>query len=228
MCALLVYTFHRAGGPPTVTATNILPAAAPPAVSSPNPPPAVSQSTSVPAVSQSNQAGGSPLAAEFQEWKKMAVITLDNSYLNDHARQRYPAWRRAADQGDPIGQFFVGYAYMHGLTVPEDPAAGFDWLIKSAQQKNIDAMVAVATCCGLGIGTTQNVPSMGVGSKKRWMPAARRRWSRMAWHCVCSHLSRPTKRRARDCSPKLPTRGISTASICRPYSVLIRRANTPP
>ena len=176
LCALLVYNFHKAGGPPAVTATNTLPAASAPAVSSPNPPPAVStlatpppvdQSTPASAVSLSNPSGESPLAGEFQEWKKLAMITWDNSYLTDHARQRYPAWRRAADQGDPIGQFFVGYAYLHGLTVPEDPATGFDWLIKSAQQKNTDAMVAVAVCCALGIGTQPNVPQYG-----RWIKEA--------------------------------------------------------
>jgi hypothetical protein len=158
LCGLLVYNFHKSGGPPAVTTTNILPAASAPAVRSPDAPPALSLS---------KRSGESPLAAEFQEWKKLAMITWDNSYLTDHARERYPAWRRAADQGDPIGQFFVGYAYQHGLSVPEDPATGFAWFIKSAQQKNSDAMVAVAVCCALGIGTQPNVPQYG-----RWIKEA--------------------------------------------------------
>src|SRR5262249_17846910 len=41
------------------------------------------------------------LADEYNNWKKLARITWDNSYLIDHARQRYPEWRRAADHGDP-------------------------------------------------------------------------------------------------------------------------------
>jgi TPR repeat protein len=121
--------------------------------------------TIAPRLSQS--LGVSPLANEYNEWKKLAMTTFDNSYLIDHARQRYPEWRRAADQGDPIGQFFVGYSYLHGLTVPVDPVTGFDWLKKSAEQNNSDAMVLVAACSGGGIGTQQNPLEYG-----RWIKEA--------------------------------------------------------
>jgi TPR repeat protein len=168
VCALLIYNQHKAAGPTAATPANAPPATtAPVTVPAAPAPSAVTLSTPALTVSQSNAPAGSRLFAEYQQWKKLAFITWDNSYLIDHARQRYPEWRRAADQGDPIGQFFVGCAYLHGLTVPEDPAAGFDWLLKSAQAKNSDAMVAVATCCGLGIGTQPNVLQYG-----RWIKEA--------------------------------------------------------
>lgn len=86
----------------------------------------------------------------------MTMVIWDNNYLIDNARNRYADWRKAADQGDAVGQFFVGYCYQHGLTVPEDPQAAFGWFMKSAQQKNTDAMIEVAMCSASGIGTAQN------------------------------------------------------------------------
>jgi TPR repeat protein len=97
-----------------------------------------------------------PLANEYRDWKKLTLITWDNYYLIDHARQRYAGWRRAADQGDAIGEFFVGYCYQHGLTVPEEPATAFEWFMKSATQRNTDAMLEVAICSAFGLGTQQN------------------------------------------------------------------------
>jgi len=124
--------------------------------------------TAAPIVASPSQSlGVSPLADEYNQWKKLTMITWHNSYPIDHARQRYPEWRRAADQGDPIGQFFVGYSYLLGLTVPVDPVTGFDWLKKSAEQKNTDAMVLVAACSGMGIGTQQNLLESG-----RWIKEA--------------------------------------------------------
>ena len=115
-----------------------------------------------PSVAPSLAAEASPVAAsgsladEYRAWKKLTLITWDNSYLIDHARKRHPVWRAAADQGDAIGQFFVGYCYQHGLTVPEDLTTAFDWFTKSAAQKNSDAMFEVAMCGALGLGTQQN------------------------------------------------------------------------
>jgi TPR repeat protein len=138
--------------PVTITAA----ATTAPAVSPEETSAAVAKSAAPIAPSPSQSLGISPLADEYNEWKKLAMITWDNSYLIDHARQRYPEWRRAADQGDAIGEFFVGYCYQHGLTVPEDLSTGFEWFTKSAAQKNSDAMFAVALCCALGLGTQQN------------------------------------------------------------------------
>jgi len=97
-----------------------------------------------------------PLANEYRDWKKLTLITWDNYYLIDHARQRYASWRHAADQGDAIGEFFIGYCYQHGLTVPEEPATAFEWFMKSAMQRNTDAMLEVAVCSAFGLGTQQN------------------------------------------------------------------------
>ncbi len=102
-------------------------------------------------------AASGPLVDEYRNWKKLTLITWDNNYLIDHARERYAIWRSAADQGDAVGEFFVGYCYQHGLTVPEDLATAFDWFTKSAAQNNTDGMLEVALCSALGLGTQQNV-----------------------------------------------------------------------
>lgn len=136
---------------PNIPAAEVTPAATPFSTASSTV--VASTPAPVPRASVSAPSGQSSVAADFQEWKKLTAITWDNSYLIDHARARFPEWKRAADAGDPIGQFFVGYAYLHGLTVPEEPATGLQWFIKSAEQKNSDAMLAAASCFGLGIGT---------------------------------------------------------------------------
>ena len=168
IAGLLYFTLHKTKPVPLVAAepvpspTASVPSPSPvtiPSAAPVNSPVAATPAAPEPVVvAQPNPASNSPLAAEFQEWKKMSLVTFDNSYLLEHARQRYAAWKAAADQGDPIGQFFVGNAYQHGLTVPEDAALGLEWLIKSAEQKNSDAMVAVAIACAFGIGTTPNIP----------------------------------------------------------------------
>lgn len=130
------------------------------ATSSPDVAPTVAPT--VPAISSTSSAqpppvaAEGPLASEYRDWKKLTLITWDNYYLIDHARQRYASWRSAADQGDAIGEFFVGYCYQHGLTVPEEPATAFEWFMKSATQRNTDAMLEVAVCSAFGLGTQQN------------------------------------------------------------------------
>jgi hypothetical protein len=149
-----------------VVATNVPSATPQPQTSSA---PVITQASVAPSIAQaapsvapSLAAEASPVAAssslddEYRAWKKLTLITWDNSYLIDHARKRYPVWRGAADQGDAIGQFFVGYCYQHGLTVPEDLTTAFGWFTKSAAQKNSDAMFEVAMCGALGLGTQQN------------------------------------------------------------------------
>jgi hypothetical protein len=159
-----VFLFHSYGERKQITnvsataAPQTQPTAAPPSASvAPSPAPAAPAVVPAQVPEQPSVVTASPLAEEYQNWKKLTLITWDNSYLIDHARERYPAWRRAADSGDAIGQFFVGYSYQHGLTVREDLTTAFDWFTKSAAQKNSDAMFEVAMCSALGIGTQQNV-----------------------------------------------------------------------
>jgi TPR repeat protein len=164
VAAVAAFLFRSRPESKQVVATNA-PSATPQPQSTPVPVMAqasVAQAAAPPAVptlpsEQSPVGAESSLAAEYRDWKKLTLITWDNYYLIDHARQRYAAWRRAADQGDPIGQFFIGYCYQHGLTVPEDPSTAFEWFTKSAAQKNSDGMFEVAVCCALGLGTQQNV-----------------------------------------------------------------------
>jgi TPR repeat protein len=165
---VLFYLTRKPANPVSPVPVTVAPAATTAPLVSPQETSAAVANTAAPIVASPTQSlGVSPLADEYNQWKKLTMITWDNSYLIDHARQRYPEWRRAADQGDPIGQFFVGYSYLQGLTVPVDPVTALDWLKKSAEQKNSDAMLLVAACSGMGIGTQQNPLEYG-----RWIKEA--------------------------------------------------------
>jgi TPR repeat protein len=162
------YFVRKPAKPVSPVSVTVPPAATTaPSVASEEPSAALANTTAPIAPSPAQSSGISPLAGEYNEWKKLTMITWDNSYLIDHARQRYPEWRRAADQGDPIGQFYVGYSYLHGLTVAVDPVTAVDWLQKSAEQKNSDAMIQVAICSAMGTGTQQNPMEYG-----RWIKEA--------------------------------------------------------
>jgi TPR repeat protein len=150
---------QEAVSPTQAAAATIAPAVSPNETVSPAE--VASAATPVPA------SGESPLQGEYQQWKKLSMITWNNSYLIDHARRRYAEWRRAADSGDAIGEFFVGYAYQHGLTVPEDPQQAIKWLTESAEQNNSDAMLDLALCYSLAIGTPQDLLQYG-----RWIKGA--------------------------------------------------------
>ena len=150
------------------------------------------------------------LVPEFEEWKKLSLVTWNNSYLMDHAQQRYPEWRRAAESGDAVGQFFVGYCYQHGLTVPESPEQAVQWLTKSAEQGNSDAMLDLAICHGMGIGTQQDVAQYG-----RWIKAAldEGNTGAMVVHgmgLIAFSPVSPTKPEGKDWYTRQQTREIST------------------
>lgn len=100
----------------------------------------LAHATSAPA----NSPGTDSLASDNREWQRLALITWGNSFFIDHAPKRYSAWLDAAEKGDPTAQFFIGCCYAEGITVPQNPKTAFEWLMKSAQQHNSDAMSAVA------------------------------------------------------------------------------------
>lgn len=163
---LIFYLARKSSPAPGSTAGTPAVAAGLPSVS-PNEAASPPQVASAPTPTLVPASGESPLLGEYQQWKKLSMITWNNSYLIDHARQHYAQWRRGADSGDAIGEFFVGYAYQHGLTVPEDAQQALTWLAKSAEQKNSDAMLDLALCYSLAIGTPQDLVQYG-----RWIKGA--------------------------------------------------------
>ena len=62
---------------------------------------------------------------------------------------------KAAEQGDPAGQFLLGYNYRHGIGVPEDDEKAVSLLRKAAEQGMAAAQheLGLMYCLGEGITT---------------------------------------------------------------------------
>ena len=147
--------------PPPVNPTPVNPS--PVSVVSPAPalPPPASPVVEAAPVSPSKDAAVPDPSVEqdYQAWQVQALVHYDNSFVQMTGPKRYAAWRRAADAGDPVGQFFVGYCYAQGAGVAEDDAAANDWLTRAANAGNTDAMAQLGTRYLLGLGTPVN-PSL--------------------------------------------------------------------
>ena len=62
----------------------------------------------------------------------------------------------AQDPLDPQAQFLLGRAYVNGEGAPKNPAKGFDWFAKAAEQGHLGAKAAVGYCYFTGIGVRQD------------------------------------------------------------------------
>ena len=65
-------------------------------------------------------------------------------------------FRKAAEQGDILGQFNLGDAYQSGNGVPQNDTKAFEWFNKAADQGYPDAMAQIGNFYLLGYGTSQN------------------------------------------------------------------------
>ena len=98
-----------------------------------------------------------PLESEFVDYQRN--VTVGNGsvvFLNKHAPNRYSAWRRLADEGNPVAQLFVGRCYQEGIVVPENQETAIEWLRKSAARENSYAMVAIGLAHEEGQGVPKN------------------------------------------------------------------------
>ncbi|KAF9930951.1 hypothetical protein FBU30_011060 [Linnemannia zychae] len=89
------------------------------------------------------------LMAQAKANNMLAQVTLGNMYLEgdssvtkDYQQAMY--WfRKAADQGDPIGQRKVGYLYDNGLGIPRNEPLAIEWYTKAAEQGNPGAQFSL-------------------------------------------------------------------------------------
>jgi TPR repeat protein len=65
-------------------------------------------------------------------------------------------YRKAADQGDATGQFYIGWFYYFGLGVAQDYAVAMGWYRKAADQGNADAQFNIGRLYESGLGVAQD------------------------------------------------------------------------
>lgn len=110
--------------------------------------------------------------------QSLLAYILDKAEFNDEAVAYY---RKAAEQGDPEGEFGLGSMYAAGEGVKRDPAEARKWITRAAEKGHATAINSLAEAYikgGLGIDETQrnsadalrwvrraadsgNVPAMG-------------------------------------------------------------------
>ncbi len=62
-------------------------------------------------------------------------------------------FKKAAEAGNAVGQYHLGFAYMQGVGVDTNMEEAYQWLSLSAEQGNTDAEFCVGYMLELGIGT---------------------------------------------------------------------------
>lgn len=66
-------------------------------------------------------------------------------------------YRKAADQGNPAAQVYLGYMYTVGIGLPEDKAEAIRWYRRAASSGNAEAEVNLAALYILGDGVKQDI-----------------------------------------------------------------------
>lgn len=62
----------------------------------------------------------------------------------------------AAELGDESGQFLLGWAYRHGIAVPQDYSRAAFWFRRAAEQGSRSAQFHLGLCCEYGWGRAQD------------------------------------------------------------------------
>ena len=78
-------------------------------------------------------------------------------------------FRLAADQGNAIGQYEVGVAYLDGDTVPQDDVEANEWFRLAADQGHIGAAFNIGLLNERGMGLLQNYSE----AEKRYLQSAK-------------------------------------------------------
>jgi uncharacterized protein len=67
-------------------------------------------------------------------------------------------YRKAADQGNPAAQVYLGYMYTVGMGVPQDKAEAVRWYRRAVSASNAEAEVNLAALYIRGDGVKQDIP----------------------------------------------------------------------
>jgi len=81
--------------------------------------------------------------------------------------QAYAWYHKAADKGDPLAQFTLGYMFENGMGIPQDYAQAISWYRKAAEQGNDAAENNLGTMYYKGQGVARNLPEA-----QRWFRKA--------------------------------------------------------
>ena len=76
--------------------------------------------------------------------------------VKDRSQKATDWYRKAAEQGNADGQYYLGWRYKDGKGVPKDLKQAFHWFLKAAEQGNFRAQNEVGVCYGKGQGVTKS------------------------------------------------------------------------
>jgi TPR repeat protein len=82
-------------------------------------------------------------------------------------------FRKAAEQGNVIGQFNLGMMYLHGIGIPRSDTEAAMWLRKSAEQGNSEAILLL---CMLDIQDRQSETDPLACLRKAFDPVIAAMW----------------------------------------------------
>ncbi len=90
-----------------------------------------------------------------------AISFADNdkgyaAYLNGDIKTAISEYRKSAEQGDAIGQRFLGYVYESGTGITQDYKAAIYWYKKAAELGDADSQMNLGTIYQKGQGTNQD------------------------------------------------------------------------
>lgn len=81
----------------------------------------------------------------------------DSDYGFSKSYEKAAEWyRKAAEQGLADGQFYLGFAYMHGQGVEQDYSKSFEWFNKAAMQNHKRAFSSLGFLYENALGTKQS------------------------------------------------------------------------
>jgi len=81
----------------------------------------------------------------------------NDAIVKDNPVATVKNYRSAAEQGDAMAQFFLGFAYYKGFGVPQDYVESARWYRKAAQQGSAAAQVNLGTSYNLGLGVEKDL-----------------------------------------------------------------------
>ena len=87
----------------------------------------------------------------------LGILLYKSARLKGHDYATSVTWiRKAATQGDAVGQAFLGTLLSEGKIVPGDMSEAIKWFRKAAAQGNVDAEAALGVSYSIGRGVPQN------------------------------------------------------------------------
>lgn len=90
-----------------------------------------------------------------------ARVYLGNLYRYEKQIRDYKKsifwYKSAANAGDSYAQRQLGVMYANGRGVPKDPKTGYEWMLLSAKQDDLDSLYLLSYMYEKGIGTEKNV-----------------------------------------------------------------------